>query len=342
LDLILTAESSLTDWERKLHRNWANFANLSILSWHGANGNIINNTTTAADASILLSAKDEAVNACHTPGVKFIRVQLALDYADLNRIDPAPNTVLRRECYIQLPQDTVNLNNAAGNAYRLTTFRMLFIANVKLTILDTTHQDAPYDLLKPVFNLTSCRTNSTVIYGKLKSQVIRLASATIHQQLLEVLVPGYSLEPHNVLDHIWQSYIDAEGTQIRLTAQVYYTTFLNAVCSFYDLEEYPINIAGIFMDHIDPSLTKGFCMNYPNFGKARPQVAITQRTLLTGMLNALIKAKASVSNILEVVGVARGGEQLFMGTPSGATALSFPSVAEQTITGYTLRYHALK
>ena len=73
-----------------------------------------------------------------------------------------------------------------------------------------------------------------------------------------------------MLNHIWQSYIDANGNQIRLTAQVNYTTFLNAVCSFYNLEEYPINIAGIFMDHIGPSLTKGFCMNYPDFGKAWP------------------------------------------------------------------------
>jgi hypothetical protein len=53
-DLMLTAESSLADWERKLRCNWANFANLSILSWHGANGNILTNTATAADASILL------------------------------------------------------------------------------------------------------------------------------------------------------------------------------------------------------------------------------------------------------------------------------------------------
>ena len=52
LDLMLAAESSLADWKRKLRHNWANFANLSILSWHGANGNIINNTATAADASI--------------------------------------------------------------------------------------------------------------------------------------------------------------------------------------------------------------------------------------------------------------------------------------------------
>ena len=90
-------------------------------------------------------------------------MQLTLDYADLNRIDPAPNTVLRREYYIQLLQDTVNLTNAAGNAYRLTTFtgpadlRMLSVADVKCTILDATHQDVPYNLLEPVFNLTSCR-----------------------------------------------------------------------------------------------------------------------------------------------------------------------------------------
>ena len=53
------------------------------------------------------------------------------------------------------------------------------------------------------------------------------------------------------------------------------------------------------------------------------------------MLNALIKAKASVSIILEVVGIARGGEQFLVGTPSGETALSFSSIAEQTITRYT-------
>jgi hypothetical protein len=205
--------------------------------------------------------------------------------------------------------------------------------NVRLLILDATHQYAPYDLLEPVFNLSSCRTDSTVIYGELKSQVVRLASPTIHQQLFEVLVPGYSLEPHSVLNHIWQCYVDAEGTQVRLTAQVYYTTFLNAVRSFYDLEEYPIDIAGIFMDHIDPSLQKGFRMNYPDFGKARPRAAMAQRTLLTDMLTALIKTEASINNILQVVGVHRGGEQFLSGAAQGS-GLSLASVAEQTLKRY--------
>ena len=137
-----------------------------------------------------------------------------------------------------------------------------------------------------------------------------------------------------MLDHIWQSYLNADGTQVRLTAQVYYTTFLNDVRSFYDLKEYPINTAGICMDHINPSLAKGFQMNYPNFGKAQFCVALTQCTLLTDMLNALIKTETSVSNILKVVGIAHSGEQFLMGTSSGGTALAFPSVSEQTLKRY--------
>jgi hypothetical protein len=118
LDLMLTAESSLADWERKLRNNWANFANLTILSWHSGNGNIINNTVTAADASILLPVQNGAANTCRAPGVKFVWVQLALNYADLNQIDPAPNTTLRGEYYIQLPQDSTDLTNGAGTPYK--------------------------------------------------------------------------------------------------------------------------------------------------------------------------------------------------------------------------------
>jgi len=76
-----------------------------------------------------------------------------------------------------------------------------------------------------------------------------------------------------------------------LTAQVYYTTFLNAICSFYDLEEYPIDLAGIFQDHINPSLQKGFRSHYPAYGNTRLKAAVTQHTILVKMLNALIKAE---------------------------------------------------
>ena len=260
--------------------------------------------------------------------MKIVRVQLALNYVNLIRIDPGPNTTLRVEYYIQLPQDTLNLNNTAGNAYCLTTFtgtanlHTLSINDVKRDILGATHQDAPFHLLEPSVNLTSCRTNSMVIYGELKSQVVCLASTTIHQQLFEVLVPGYTLEPHNVLDHILQSYVDQDGTHIRLTAQVYYTTFLNAVCSFYDLEKYPITSLVFLWITLTQPFAKGFRIKYPAFGKACSRADLTQFTLLMDMLSALIKTENSVSNILKVVGVPRGGKQFHMVPSPGGAALS--------------------
>ena len=99
---------------------------------------------TTIDASILLPVQTGAAPTCRDPGVKFVRVQLALNYADLNRIDPAPNTTLRGEYYTQLPQDSIDLINGAGNPYRLTTFtgatdlRTLTVEAIKRDILDAT------------------------------------------------------------------------------------------------------------------------------------------------------------------------------------------------------------
>jgi hypothetical protein len=71
LGLMLTAKSSLADWECKLAKNWFNFGNLNIISWNNACGAIINGTTTPNDTSILLPVQDGAANQCHAEGLKF-------------------------------------------------------------------------------------------------------------------------------------------------------------------------------------------------------------------------------------------------------------------------------
>jgi hypothetical protein len=50
-----------------------------------------------------------------------------------------------------------------------------------------------------------------------------LALDTIHNTLFMVLVPGYSIEPQHVLNHIWQSYVNANGKMVELSVQVNYT-----------------------------------------------------------------------------------------------------------------------
>jgi hypothetical protein len=84
---------------------------------------------------------------------------------------------------------------------------------IQRDIINITNQGVPFDLLVPPFNVTTCCTDSTIVYGKLNSSVVCLASETIHQTLFMVLVPGYSIEPHNVLDHIWQCYVATRASR---------------------------------------------------------------------------------------------------------------------------------
>jgi hypothetical protein len=58
LNLMLMAEASLSDWERKLSKNWANFRYLTILSWHDERGARINPMTVAGNSSVLLPVQD--------------------------------------------------------------------------------------------------------------------------------------------------------------------------------------------------------------------------------------------------------------------------------------------
>ncbi len=152
----------------------------------------------------------------------------------------------------------------------------------------------------------------------------------IHQMLFMLLILGYLIEPHNTLDHIWQCYVDANGKRVQLSAQVYYSTFLNASSSFYNLEDYPINLAGIFQDHIDPPLQKGFRSHYSMYGQTRTKSAFTQRLILVAMLNALIKAENELTNICDIIRVEQCGGKQFHLSQGQANA----SVDEKTLQRY--------
>jgi hypothetical protein len=219
LNLSAIVDGVLGDWTRHFQRAWCNFANLTILSFHINAGNQVNNTT-AADLAVLLPVVDGPVTDCRKKYIRFVRVQLNLDFASLVTLDPPGVTVLHVQFYIELPQSSRDLVNGNGGAYRLTTFLgpndICFIPAAKFSrdILAVTLQDGPIYLLRPDFNLTSAKTDSTTIAAKISSKIIRLATPSILDHLFNQLCPGYSKEPHAALNHIWQTYDDATGNTI--------------------------------------------------------------------------------------------------------------------------------
>lgn len=119
--------------------------------------------------------------------------------------------------------------NGVGGPYRFTTFlgpddiRQMPTAEFSRDILGVTLQDSPLDLLRPNFNLTSAKTDSTTIAAEISSKIIRLATPSILDHLFNQLCPGYSKEPHAALDHNRQTYNDATGNTIFSSVYEYYT-----------------------------------------------------------------------------------------------------------------------
>ena len=116
------------------------------------------------DPAILLPLQDGLVNDCHK-AIKFVRVQLNLNYAALANVNPPGPTVLRATYYIELPLTLHALVNGNGVQYSITMLfgpsdlQTLSPQEVRAQILDLTIQGNPLDLLPPSFNVQLARTD---------------------------------------------------------------------------------------------------------------------------------------------------------------------------------------
>ncbi len=82
----------------------------------------MNDTTTAADSAVFLPVANGPIPACRKQNIRFVRVQLNLNFASLVTLDPPGVTVLGVEFYIELPQSSRDMLNGVSRPYRLTTF----------------------------------------------------------------------------------------------------------------------------------------------------------------------------------------------------------------------------
>ena len=80
LNLAATVDGVRDDWLRFFHDSWSDFRRLAILSFHNDAGAQINDTSTAANAAVLLPVVDGHVANCRRANVKFVRVQITLDF----------------------------------------------------------------------------------------------------------------------------------------------------------------------------------------------------------------------------------------------------------------------
>jgi hypothetical protein len=274
LNLSAIVDGIRGDWYCHYRRNWSNFNNLTILSFHNDSGAQVNDRTTAANSAVLLPVTNGMINSCCKQNIRFVWVQMNLNFASLVTLGNPGVTVLRVEFYIELPQGSRDMINGVNGAYCLTTFlgpddiRLMSREEFSCDILGVTLQDGPINLLCPDFNLTSTKMDSTTIEAAISPKIICLATPSILDHLFNQLCPGYSKEPHAALDHIWQTYNNATGNMIFSPVFDYYTQILAASRPFINQEVLPVSICQAFMDGLDPRLLAGFHTHFPDYSKS--------------------------------------------------------------------------
>ncbi len=302
LNFSAIVDGVLGDWNRHFHCNWCSFPNFTILLFHSNTGTQVNKTTTADDMVVFLPVVDVALATCRKQ-VRFVCVQVYLDFSSLVTAGLQSVTVLRVEYYIKLPQGLGNMQNDNGGAYHLTillspgNLRTIPAADFSHDILATTLQDAPFNLLHPEFSLSSAKTDSTAIEAGISSKIIQLATLSILDHLFNQLCPGYSKEPHTALDHVWQTYEEASSNTIFSSVYDYYTQILATSRASMDQEILPASVFQANMDGLDTRLTAGFCTHFPNYSKLQERTTTHQHKLLQEMLHSALPAKTKYSKI---------------------------------------------
>ena len=90
LNLESIVDGSRADFQNHFSSNWMNMQHLRILSFHNIGGVIIPPATccTAGDPVVLKPVVDGNLADCRPPDIKFVRVQLSLDFAHLLTAPP--------------------------------------------------------------------------------------------------------------------------------------------------------------------------------------------------------------------------------------------------------------
>ncbi len=293
---------------------------------------------------MLLPVVDGPLNTCRKANVKYIRVQITINFATLVNVNQPGPTMMCSEYYIELPQTSRQMLNGQSTTYNLLTFQgasdlcNLSTADFQTQISNVELQDGPVDLQPARFNLSAAQTNSTELWSDIKSRILRLTFATVCNTLFPELCPGYSNQPHATIEHIPQVYTNRDGNHVVSTVQTYFQHLMGTARPFSSHQDFPVSVCAKFQDGLDPRLQTGYRRYFLQHSVVQSLNATHQRKTLQAMLQAAQQAEDNLHAVQHVARQAVGLSQAFHVSTSGGVpqaAVAFPSQAEKTLARYS-------
>ncbi len=287
--------------------------------------------------------------ACHQQDVRFVCIQVSLDVVPLLGARHAGATVLKSMYYLELPQQLVNMANGLGAVYILTTFHgpanitMMTAHKVLEEIIHPCLQRSPITLSGSDFNIQEANIDSNMVKDQLITKLLLLGFGTICASVFAILCPGFSDQPHAVLEHIRQALPGPDGQMVVTIIHKFIQRVINASHPFTACKTLPISIC----DHIICTLD---CRIIPSFGKLYDDHAMShdlngayQHRKVQEILAAAQQAEDEVHQVQEI---ARGihGQSFHMfhippGIPNAETPAppvvgAYSSQAKRTLANY--------
>ena len=228
--------------------------------------------------------------------------------------------------------------NGAGAAYNLTTWHgaadlsTMTRDEVRALILGPTMQMGPIALSPADFNLGEANVESVKVIANIHAKIWQLGWKQIMASIFSQLCPGYSDQPHAVLDHIKQSSVGSDGQVVTASVYEYYTRITNAARPFTAQAQYSISVCDRFIQGLDRNLLPSFRKNYPNHSMAHDLSSAYQRRQLSIILQAAQAAEDECNQIQEIARKIVSSQGFFM-QAHGAAAAN-PSRAEKTLARY--------
>lgn len=322
------------DFQEHLRESWFDMTNLTILSFHDSAGTVLNDATTDADPSILKPVQDGPVNDCRPEDVRYVRLQLVLDFRDLCTAARAgDNCTLRGSYYLELPQSSENVLNGNNVPRNLTTFhgvadlRTLSVEQIQTDILSQVFQDGPVDLVPGAFNVNQATTDELTVRASLNKAVLRLSLSTIEASVFEALCPNYTNKPQAAVESISQSRLDAEGNPVTMSIATYHTMLMQAARPFFNQREFPIDLAKHFIDGMHTDIRNVLQETYPRINEPHDRASRAQRLAIQQILLSATRAEIHVQNTQAIVSRQIGAQNFHV---EGA----YPSQAESTLQNY--------
>jgi hypothetical protein len=338
LNCSVIVDGLIHDWHRTLYEAWFDLQNLAIILFHDSAGAQINNTTVAGNPAVLLPVQDGVVALCCQQDVRFVRVMCTINFHALMTIANPGLTMLCIGFYIKLLQTTVAVTNAGGLPYNLLMWHgaanlaLLTGNQVRATELKPSLQDGPILLSPADFNLGNANINAVTVCKNIHAKILHLGFKLIAASIFIQLCPGYSNQPHAVLEHIRQMSTGADGQPVTASVIEYYQRIMNAVRPFATQWQYAIIMCNCFMQGLDCTLMPQFWKKCPQHSSTHDLSRAYQCCMLPIILATVQADEDECQQIQDIACKIVTSQGFFMqGMPD---AKVYPSQAETTIAQY--------